>query len=85
MKIKFKDTDKVTLSFVHIRTKEPTVFLFEKNPMTGNWLFLQNGGNPYTMTKSHVSQIAKSVISKSKDNNLSCKIKIEPSKYHKQR
>lgn len=83
MKNTFKDSDKVTLNFIHIRTKEPTIFSFEKNPLTGGWLFLQNGNNPQMMTKTQVKALIGQVVKKSKDNNLSCEVKIEPSEYWK--
>ena len=83
-KIKFKDSDRVDLNFTHIRTKEPTVFTFEKNPLTGGWLFTQNGGAcPQMLQKSAVSSLIRSVFKKSEENNLPCEAKVTPSIYWK--
>lgn len=79
-KFKFTERDRIDLNFIHIRTKESTVFTFENNPMTGKWLFTQNGGScPQMLDKRGVSSLIANVFKKNQKDNLPCEVKITPS------
>jgi len=79
---RFKNTDKVTLNFTHLKTKEPCIFTFEKNPLTNDWLELQNGKKGYFYpNKKDASDLIKSIEEINLKNNLSFEMIVEPSRY----
>jgi hypothetical protein len=79
---KFTETDTVTIKFVHFVTKQPSVFQFDCNPITGHWLFTQNGkAHEWFTDKTEVNGLIKRVIEKSAKNKCQCEVTVEHSKH----
>jgi len=76
----FKDDEQVTLTFTHIRTKEPSKLFVARNPLTGNWLQTHTVGDEstsYFSNKNDAKKIVNQIIDKSAKNGLPCEVKVE--------
>ena len=71
--MKIKDTDKVTLNFVHIKSKEKGILTADRNPLTGDWLRHEKVGDNdtwYYSDKDSLKSLLNTIITKNKAAGL---------------
>jgi hypothetical protein len=81
--INFSDNEEVTLTFTHIKTKEPSKLFVARNPLTGSWLqehTIGKGTTAYYSNKSAVKKLVNNIYNKNTENNLPVEIKITQAK-----
>lgn len=78
-KLKLKDNETATIEFTHLNGKEAKLYI-AKNPLTGDWLeshTMEQANVAYYSTKKDCLRLANAIISKSEENELSCKVTVE--------
>jgi hypothetical protein len=81
--INFSDDEEVTLTFTHIKTKEPSKLFVARNPLTGQWLqehTIGKGTTAYYSGKNAVKKLVNDIYNKNTENNLPVEIKITQAK-----
>jgi len=80
MKIQFKDTDRVTLNFLHINTNEESSIVALRNPSTGNWLRIEKIGDretAYYSDKNDIKRLIKTIITKNTEKGLKAELTVK--------
>lgn len=82
--INFKDDEEVTVTFTHIRTKEPSKLFVARNQLTGSWLqehSIGKGKTAYYSNKNDVKKLVNNIVKKNTEKGLPVEVKVEKAKF----
>ncbi len=83
--IKFSDSQRVTINFVHPTTLEESYMWAEQNPLTGSWLRHEGVGDKegwYYSDKTGVTSLLKAIIKKNGALGLKAEVSVTDRQWH---